>query len=157
MIWIVISIILGLALGGIAMLYRCGYLLDRKEDEIKKYSSYFELMDRWLSLKESGKDIGKYFEDNNIKTVAIYGIGKIGNHLRNELEKIGVKVVYIIDEGEKAFYHEKNIYSVKDKLPKVDLIVVTPINEYESIKEKIEEVNDISVVSVDSIIFYDYE
>ena len=60
--------------------------------------SGFALLDWWLELQEQGKDIAKYLIVNGYKTVAIYGLGRIGRHLLTVLNKHSVKVKYAIDE-----------------------------------------------------------
>ena len=148
----IIGFIVGLLSGGVAMLYRCGFRLDRALLEVEKNAGYFALFDKWMTLKEKGISLGYYFQANGIKKVAICGMGKAGKHLKSELEKTAVTVPYVIDEGEFAFYQYDTVFSASDFLPEVDLIVVTPFYDFDEIQKKIHRKNPLNVVSLKTII-----
>lgn len=149
----VFLVLIGFAGGIVFMIYHCGYILENKQKKVDKYFSYFKFFDQWLSCKEQNYDFADYFNKHGIKSVAIYGMGRLGKHLKYELEKSGIKVDYVIDEGEKIIYGEETHYNLRDSLPLVDAVVVTPIDEFEEIKEKILENNKmLRVVSVDKVI-----
>lgn len=146
-------LLIGLSCGMIFMIYRCGYILENSKKRADKLLSFFELMDQWLSCKEQNYQFTKYFDENNIESVAIYGIGKIGNHLKYELEKGGITLSYVIDESVNAFYGKEEHYNLKDKLPMVDVVIVTSVNEYEEVKKKILDNNRmLHVISVDKVL-----
>lgn len=148
-----VFLLIGFTFGMIFMIYRCGYILEKSRKKADKFLSFFELMDQWLSYKEQGYQFTKYFDENNIESVAIYGVGKIGNHLKYELKKGGITLSYVIDEGVNVIYGKEEHYSLKDKLPMVDLVIVTSINEYEEIRKKILNNNRmLHVISVGEII-----
>ena len=148
-----LSIILGFIAGVIFMIYRCGYILEREKKKADKYFTYFNFWDRWLMKKEQGYNYAEYFREHDIKTVAIYGMGQIGRHLKYELENVGVRVAYVIDEGEKIIYGSENHYNLQDALPFVDLVIVTPIEEFEEIKNRILDNNRLlNVISVDKML-----
>lgn len=68
-------------------------------------------------------------------------------------KKGGIEVSYVIDEGENVIYGKEEHYNLKDSLPMVDIVVVTPVYEYEEVKEKILNNNSkLKVVSVEMII-----
>ena len=57
----------------------------------------FKMMSNFLRLKREGKDLSKYFEDNYIKNVAIYGWNEFGQEIYKELLKLkNIKVLYAI-------------------------------------------------------------
>lgn len=64
-----------------------------------------------------------YFKENGYYQIAIYGDGYIGKYLRMELEKAGIEVLYTIDRKPKK--REYSVLSMSEKLPKVDLVIVT--------------------------------
>lgn len=140
--------------GGIAfMIYRCGYILENCRKRTDKFISYFNLLERWMTCREQNYLFAQFFYKNNIKSVAIYGMGKIGKHLKYELEKAGITISYVIDEGENALYGKEEHYNLRDGLPMTDVVVVTPIYEYEEIKKRILNNNSkLKVVSVETVI-----
>lgn len=152
-VWVCFNIIIGFGAGVIFMIYRCGYILEREKKKADKYYTYFDFLDRWIIKIEQNYDYAEYFHKHNIETAAIYGMGKIGKHLKHELENAGIKIAYVIDEGESIIYSNTARYNLRDDLPTVDLVIVTPIEEFEQIKHQILKNNrNLHVVSVNSII-----
>lgn len=145
--------VIGFIGGVIFMIYRCGYILENQRKRANKFYTYFGFLDNWLTCKEQNYGFGDYIRKNNIQTVAIYGMGKIGKHLKYELEKAGIKIAYVIDEGENIIYSKETRYNLRDALPLVDLVIVTPMEEFEEIRNKILDNNKmLHVISVDEII-----
>ncbi len=145
--------VIGFTGGVIFMIYRCGYILEGKQKKLNKYFTYYKFLDSWLSWKENNNNYAEYFNENSIETVAIYGMGRIGKRLKNELENAGIKIAYVIDEGETIIYSKEIHYNLRDILPAVDLIIVTPIDEFEEIRNRILDNNKtMNVISVDKII-----
>lgn len=145
--------IMSFACGVVFIIYQCGYILESERKRADKFFSYFKLLDRWLTCKEQNYSFEDYFIKNNIKTAAIYGMGQIGKHLKYELETAGIEVSYVIDEGESVIYGKERHYNLRDDLPLVDIVIVTPVNEFEEIKNNILDKNRIlNVVSVNSVI-----
>lgn len=143
----------GLVGGIVFMIYRCGYILENCHKRTDKFISYFNLLERWMICREQNYSFTKFFDENHIKSVAVYGMGKIGKHLKYELEKAGIAISYVIDEGENVVYGKEEHYNLRDRLPTVDIVVVTPVYEYEEIKKKILNNNNrLKVVSVESLI-----
>lgn len=146
-------IITGFIGGVIFIIYRCGYVLKYERKRADKFYSYFNILDKLLSCKERDYNFAEFFNKKNIKTVAIYGMGQVGRHLKYELKKAGIKIEYVIDEGENVIYDEEMHYNLSDKLPLVDIVIVTPITEFEEIKNKILDNNKmLKVVSVSDIL-----
>ena len=119
--------IMSFACGVVFIIYQCGYILESERKRADKFFSYFKLLDRWLTF--------------------------IGKHLKHELETAGIEVSYVIDEGESVIYGKERHYNLRDDLPLVDIVIVTPVNEFEEIKNNILDKNRIlNVVSVNSVI-----
>ena len=99
------------------------------------------------------KSIGSYFEKRNYKTIAIYGIGEIGNRLYEELSRFtSIKVEYAIDRV-KEEHPVLPIYSLESEFPEVDVIVVSTNNIFDQIFEILKEKTKIPIVSIDDVIF----
>lgn len=149
----VAAFVVGLVCGIVFMIYRCGYILESCKKRTDKFISYFNLLDRWMTCKEQEYPFADFFYENNIKSVAIYGMGKIGKHLKYELEKAGIAISYVIDEGENVIYGKERHYNLRDSLPITDIVVVTPVYEYEEIKKRILNNNSkLKVVSIEAVI-----
>ena len=44
--------------------------LDKMEDNLKKFESFYRLLNTWVEMKQEGKNLAEYFEYNNINTIA---------------------------------------------------------------------------------------
>ncbi len=147
--------ICGFLLGVIFIIYRCGYILEGKKKRADRFYAYFNLLDRWLSCKEQGYELVGFLKENNIKSVAIYRMGKIGNHLKYELDESGIEIKYVIDEEEDVIYGKEVHYNLQDNLPSVDAVIVTSVDEFEEVRDKILAINKIlNVISLEQIIDY---
>ncbi len=116
----------------------------------------FQILSRWLQLRQAGKKLVPFFEDNFIAHVAIYGMGVLGERLCEELQGTKIIIDYAIDR----FAASKKrpglkIYGLEeDVLPEVDAIVVTPVQDYWSIVELLQEKVDAPVMSLRDVVDY---
>lgn len=116
----------------------------------------FQLLNKWLMLRQQGKTLEKYFADNMLKSIAIYGMGALGERLLQELATTDVKVEYAIDRmadskrglGIAVYHTDSN--SFQD----VDAIVVTPVQDYWNIVEGLAAKTDIPVLSLEDVVEY---
>ena len=80
-------------------------------------------------------------------------MGELGKHLIVQLEKSSFPVVYTI-QRDVINYNGTDFDLIKDinSVPKADAIVVTPLMEYTSIKEKLEKLTNSSIISLEEVI-----
>lgn len=118
----------------------------------------FHLFDKWMQIKNNGKSLAVYFEDNLINNVAIYGLGAIGKRLYEELSQQSIDVVYGIDKNaEKIRLDGLEIKTLDDELPDVDAVVVTPIFFNEIEKDIYQKMGrDTDVIFIEDIVDYCY-
>ncbi len=125
---------------------------EKEKENLEKYANYYFLLEIWLQNMEKGVTIDNFFKKRHYATIGIYGMAALGKHLQIQLEN-RITLLYTIDR-EIITYQNKR-YSMKDNiqvLPKPDVIVVTPILEYVSIKEKILKNINVDVVSLEEVI-----
>lgn len=131
-----------------------GNIIDKKEGKIDKFKSYYNMLNQWLILKQEGKTLEDYFVNHNIYSIAIYGMGEMGNRLYDELKNSEkVKVKYAIDKEAGSTYAEIDVKELEDDLEKVDAIVVTAIFAFGDISEEVNEVVDYPIISLEDIVF----
>lgn len=114
-----------------AISYRIFY--GRKKERERKFNpdfrDYYEVVSRWIIMKNSGRRLEEYFKYAGIRSVAIYGAGSLGEMVCQELQDSEINVFYVIDQKKKRFetLKESNIIhpsQIKDqKMP--DAIVIT--------------------------------
>lgn len=105
-----------------------------KELQLRKYRECYNLLERWLEIKERNQDFGSFLLNKNIKKIFIYGFGAIGQHFYNEIKGSDVEVVGITDQkGINQSSVDATVYSVNDSYPQCDIILVTVVSGREEI------------------------
>lgn len=122
----------------------------------EKYRRYNGVLQQWLRLKNMGKRIDTYFIDRNINSIAIYGMGDLGNRLFEELRSSAVEVVYGIDQNKDNVFSEIPTYNLEDELPAVDAIIITPYLSYAQISMKLIEKFQGNIISLEDVIYAVY-
>ncbi|MFT4144611.1 MAG: hypothetical protein QM644_09170 [Mobilitalea sp.] len=144
---------IGLALGVLGSKYFSNKKIDEKEKKVNKFKDYYQLLNQWLTLKQEGQSLEKYFIDHGYRSIAIYGMGELGNRLYNELKNSEIEVKYAIDQYAGTTYSEIEIVELDGNLEEVDIIVVTSIFAYDEIKDQLEEKVMYPVVSLEDVVF----
>ncbi len=119
----------------------------------KKVHELYMAFDQWLRIRQEGKTLVEYFEKNNFKTVAIYGMKELGERLYDELQNSGIEVRYIIDRNADSIYADVDVVTPDDELEPVDVIVVTAIYYFDEIEENLSEKVEYPVVSLEDILY----
>ncbi|MCI8334030.1 MAG: hypothetical protein HFH25_05560 [Lachnospiraceae bacterium] len=122
----------------------------------KRFEMGFRIFNRWLSLRQNNKTLLPFFRDNRIGTVAIYGMGALGERLYQELKDSGIFVEYAIDRL--ASSKERlgfSVYGSEEKsFPQTDAVVITPVQDYWAIVEELETKTDAALVSLEDVVDY---
>lgn len=137
--------------GAVSHLWKNKYT--QSDDWGKKMLEFYNVLNEWLMLKQEGKSLVDYFERNQYKTIAIYGMKELGERLLDELKKSDVKVVYAIDKNADAIYADIDIVTPDNDLPKVDVIVVTAIHYFNEIEELLAEKVDYPIISIEDVVY----
>jgi glycosyltransferase involved in cell wall biosynthesis len=131
--------------------------IEKQEDMRHRYYSYYRLINQWLKNKNNGKSVFEYFKNNGIGSIAIYGIGEMGLRLYEELKGTSIKISYFIEKNFDQEFATENVKVValddityKDK---VDAIVITPIYDFNNIKEiLLNKKLDFTIISLEEIV-----
>lgn len=119
------------------------------------------VIEQWLMNKICHKEIGEYLKNSyKIQTVAIYGAGKLGEFLYDDLVNNSyIKVEYFIDKNADSLYYgidDMNIYNLKEasEAKKVDAIIITPYQNFHEIECSLNQFLRFSTIylSIDDII-----
>ena len=126
-------------------------ILKKEYNQKQKLSRNFKLINRWFEKKIENDDfIIEYLNDKGYRSVAIYGFGYIGELLYKDLRHFDVSVNYIIDNAAKN--KDIRIFSLKDDLPKTDVIVVAVSYDYENIETRIKSKVNVPVVFLEEML-----
>lgn len=126
----------------------------QKTQKIDKFKNYYNISNQWLVLKQEGKSLEQFFIDNKYKTVAIYGMGELGNRLYDELkDSNNIQVKYAIDRNAASTYAEIEILELEAGLPEVDVIVVTAVFAFDEIEEELKKKVECQIVSLNDVVW----
>lgn len=118
------------------------------------YKEKLQIMDifkAWMIMMEQGKKIDTFFGRNGYKTIAICGMGYLGERLLAALEGTDIEVKYVIEQKKDVDCGSTPVCSPDDDLEPVDVIVITPVSYYYSIREQLSRKVNSKFVSVEEI------
>lgn len=121
---------------------------------VRRNTSIAEVYSKWLTIKQDGKSLVKYFEDNGYRSIAIYGMSRLGISLVRELEKSDIEIKYTIDRRAESIFGDIICVNPSQDLKKVDAVVVTPIFDYAEIEELLSNKLDCPIISIEDIVEY---
>jgi len=149
----IISLLAGAAAGAAVSTNISGKTIKEKTEKVDKFKSYYNMLNQWLLLKQQGKSLTKYFEDKGYKSIAIYGMGEMGNRLYDELLGTDIVVKYAIDKNAANTYSELTVCELEDELETVDAIIVTAIFAFEEIEASVNGVVNYPVISLEDVVY----
>ncbi len=127
--------------------------LQKAAEKAYKHGIYYNLFNKWLSLKEEKKSLESFFIKNHINTIAIYGMGMLGLHLIKDLQDSNfINIAYAIDRIVETVDGISIIYKPDEFLPEVDMVVVTAIFSFDEVKQILREKVSCPVISIEEII-----
>lgn len=148
-----VSTVTGIVIGAVS----AGNVTAKERKRIQKMSdkhlALFMMMDRWVEIKQEGKNLAEYFLKEGYKTIAIYGMHYAGERLYTELKNSEIEVKYGIDKSAETLYSELELYHPDSDLEKVDAVVVTPIFFFNEIKKEYEDKFGCPMISLEDILY----
>ncbi|MGB8454200.1 MAG: hypothetical protein WCD89_17950 [Anaerocolumna sp.] len=118
-----------------------------------KFRDYYNLVNQWLVLKNEGKRLDKYFINHGYKSIAIYGMGELGNRLYEELKDSEIKIKYAIDKNAESTYSELEVIGLEEDMEEVDVIVVTATFAFEDIEEELKGKVNYQMISLEDVVY----
>ena len=151
----VLVFILGVATGVFSIL-RIKFK-SQTDQNIDQITRNLNLVNQWLIIKMKGISLSGFLLKNNIKSIAIYGMGIYGRHLVRELLHDQIEICYGIDQKKMQPYMGVNVVQPVPELPKVDLIVNSVIYVHEEIRHELNQICKWPVISLEDLVFGSYE
>lgn len=148
-----LSAVIGAAAGAVATGKETQKTVNKTQKMSDKHLALFLMMNRWVEVKQDGKDLANYFHEKGYKSVAIYGMSYAGERLVHELKGSDIIVKCGIDQKADEIYSEVDMITLDEEIPQVDVIIVTSIYFFDEIKEKLEALTDASVISLEDILY----
>lgn len=132
--------------------------LNRKEikdrdKKVDKFKGYYNILNEWLSIKLRGDSLSVYFEQKNIKVIAIYGMGELGKRLYEELINSDVIIKYAIDKNVVDKSCELLLVHPESELKPVDAIVVTSVFAFDEIEADLMKKTEAEIISLEDVVY----
>lgn len=143
----------GAVAGGVAVKTSKSKKIKEQQETLNKVHVLYCAFDCWLQIRQEGRTLAEYFQKNNYKTIAIYGMKELGERLVDELEDSDIEVCYAIDKNADRIYSAVDIVTPEDDLEPVDVIVVTAIYYYDEIADVLSKKVDYPIVSLEDILY----
>lgn len=146
------SLLLGIDImlfGIISIQQKC---INKWKKQAEKNTGQFMLMNQWTRVKQEGKGLEAYFDRNNYKKVAIYGMGYIGTRLIKELENSKIEIAYGIDKNANNIYSDIKLVTIDEKLPDVDVVVVTLVGDIDGIFDALSKKVNCPIIFIEDIV-----
>ncbi|RKI88680.1 hypothetical protein D7V94_18980 [Parablautia intestinalis] len=121
--------------------------------EVERYQKCYQLLNRWLLLKEKNFRLAEFFIKESYKKIVIYGFAAMGAHLYEELKDTSIEIVCAIDRRFGLKHWQLEVLSPEENIPECDVIVVTVIQGAELIVKELQLRTDKPVITLWSVIF----
>lgn len=118
----------------------------------EKYYRYYQLLNKWMHIRDEKRDVSSYFYNHKLEHIAIYGVGGMGQHLISELCESNIKVEYVIDMDKSIRFLKMKCKGIDDDLEEVDAIIITPTVYYDEIREKLRKKVKCPIISLEEVI-----
>lgn len=147
------GVVVGAAAGAVATSKLQGLAEKETGAYVDKFKGYYNMLNQWLILKQQGKSLEKYFVDNNYKTIAIYGMGEMGNRLYDELKDTDIEIKYGIDQNAASTYSELEVVDKDAELEEVDVIIVSATFAFDDVEEELSQRVDYPIISLEDVVY----
>ncbi len=120
-----------------------------------RFEINFNILRDWFSLRQHGKTLSPWFEDNCLQSVALYGLGSLGELLEEELKQIEMPVAYAIDRVAKMIKRDYPVYGINEKeYPEIDVIIVATPSIYWEVVDLLRLKTLSPIISIEDIVAY---
>lgn len=133
-------------------------IISKKEAEIRRCKGYFNTLSQWLELRDKNISVAGYLLRHGYRTVAVYGLGELGQHLCKELSDAGINIKYGIDKNadEKEpgdFCNGIQIWDLGHEFNGVDAVIVTLPHVFKNLRGILSEKLGCPVLDLERILF----
>lgn len=144
--------VLGIGIGASVVGTQMNKIVGEREKNSEKFRIMYQMMERWMRIKQNGESLEKYFVSYGYKNIAIYGMAEIGKLLLSELKDSSIQVQFGIDKNKNAT-DIIPMYGPEEDLPAADAIIVTAIAYFDEIEKMLSEKNHCPIISLEDIVY----
>lgn len=129
--------------------------LEKEKASTKKVSALLMLANRIIRANIQGKAISSKLEELGITSVAIYGMGEIGERAMEDiLSNSSVRLLYGMDIKASELYMAVPVYTLQQAvgMEKPDLILLTALDGSGKLKKEIQEKMSCEVMTIGELL-----
>lgn len=134
-----------------------GYRKIKQHEEdfkvIKKNEAILKMFSQWILNKQEGRSIAGYLKEKGYNKIAIYGMSSAGERLLDDLKQTDIEIAYGIDQNADRIFSEVEVVSPDGNLEPVDAVIVTAIYNFDEIEEKLSDLIDCPIISLEDVIY----
>lgn len=153
----IVSILAAAITGGAAGVGVTGWnmmkAVETQREASSKHLRLFKMMNRWVEVKQEGKNLSDYFVKNGYRKIAVYGMHYAGERLVEELADSNIEIICGIDRNIQDSNTIIDIITIEDKIPEVDAVVVTAITFFDEIEQQLSRKVTCPVISLEDILY----
>lgn len=120
---------------------------------MQKGLEFYDILVRWLKLRQEQHTLAEFFPENGYRSVAIYGVKEIGLLLLSELRQEGVDVRYAVDRDADKISADISVIKPSGSLPEVDVIIVTASHYFDSIYPELKGLTQAEIIPVEDVLW----
>lgn len=118
----------------------------------RKSAFMLPVVSKWLEIRQKGHSLNEYFEQNNIQTIAIYGMGALGCRLYDELENSAIQIKHLVDRNPNGMDKIFEFSMLDKKKLDIDAIVVTVVSSEREVIDTIASYGYENVIGLSAIL-----
>lgn len=149
----VISLLAGAVSGGLGVRHMEKKKLTRAKGYADKHLALYKMMIQWVKVKQQGKSLVSYFEENDFKRIAIYGMSFAGETLIEELKDSDIQIIYGIDKNASSIDMDMEVITMEDDFEEVDAVIVTAITFFDKIEEDLSMKINCPIISLEEVLY----
>ncbi|MBE5936766.1 MAG: glycosyltransferase [Lachnospiraceae bacterium] len=129
------------------------HMFTKRINQLDKFKKMFFIYDGIMKAANEGVTVASFLRNNNYKKVAVFGYGYIGKFLRKELEKDeDISLEYVIDRNADYIKDGIPVYKIEEELPEVDCIIISLVQNEETVHNILENKMDAHVTDVKKLL-----
>ncbi len=125
----------------------------KEGQQTDKFKSQYQMLAAWMKIKQRNIAIESEWKAKQINKVAIYGNGENAQLLYQELKNTDIEVNCFIDKNASHYIENIPVLTICEEIPPVDLIIVSIIDEFETIRSELEKVCHCQIMPMDEMIY----
>jgi len=125
----------------------------KSEKYFNKFERYYYLMDAWVKLYQANISVSSLLTKMDIRTIAIYGDGKSGKRLFDDLKNSDIQVKYFIDKNADKLIEAVPVVKPDEELLSVDAVVISLPDAYTAISSMLLEKCNYKMISIEDLIY----